>query len=452
MIRALGKTVTLKPGQRLTKHDFLLPLSDILLDFVDKDLYEPTAALYSQLGCALAHDFINLSTVAGQLLWLVGTAPVRTGTPDSHLISMLAESYLMCLRSACDVIAVIIHTFCIEDKKKGQVPNESFNDLINWIEKNPSRVPEGIKFVVEHKDWFVELREIRDKLVHHRFDINIFTDDVAPSYSTMSTGDVHLHFRRNSGKRLEPGLTPKPLMPFLRRSTKGALDLSEKIAEVIANQRGHAPSRTHVLNGVYMPALKHMLSYEEPSREITEDEERRRKIKAWHLLNAGDYLNSVNLGYPDGFWLPFAVRVEELFDMQPCHVGRPKHPQRRDGEALIDWHLHFDKSGQLYVVLLRDGIFYSSEGLQQCEDDFREYRQRIGEARVVVVSDVTRAPREIAHDEIFEGLILDTDPIRAANRAFALLMGSEQNRTEGATSQRDADTNDSGREDGTPVR
>ena len=144
VIRALGKTVTLKPGERLTKHDFLLPLSDILLDFVDKDLYGPTAAFYSQLGCSLAHDFVNLSRVAGQLLWLVDTAPVRTGTPDSHLLSMLAESYMMCLRSACDVIAVIIHTFCIEEKRKGQVPKESFNDLIDWIEKNPSRVPERI--------------------------------------------------------------------------------------------------------------------------------------------------------------------------------------------------------------------------------------------------------------------------------------------------------------------
>jgi hypothetical protein len=77
------------------------------------------------------------------------------------------------------------------------------------------------------------------------------------------------------------------------------------------------------------------------------------------------------------------------------------------------------------VILLRDGIFYTSEGLKQSENDFREFRQRIGEANIVVVSDVTRAPREIPQDEIFEGLILDTDPIRAAKRAFAVLTGSE---------------------------
>ena len=133
----------------------------------------------------------------------------------------------------------------------------------------------------------------------------------------------------------------------------------------------------------------------------------------------------MNLGHPDGFWLPFAVRIEELFETRPCHVGEPKHPQRQDGEALIDWHLHFEKSGQRYVVLLREVVFYTTEGLQQCEDEFRGYRQRIGEANVVVVSDVTRAPREIPQDEIFEGLILDTDPTRAAKRAFAALTGSQ---------------------------
>jgi hypothetical protein len=213
----------------------------------------------------------------------------------------------------------------IEEKKKGQVPKKSFNDLIDWIEKNPSRVPESIKFVVEHRDWFVELRGIRDKLVHHRFDINIFTDNVAPSFSIMSTGDIHLHTIRKLGEFLEPGLTLTPLMPLLKHATQGALDLSEKIAEVIAAQKGHISSRTHVLNGVYIPALQHMLSYQEPSREITEDQKRRRKIKARHLWNAGNYLNSVDLGHPDGFWLPFAVCIEELFDTQPYHVGKPIH-------------------------------------------------------------------------------------------------------------------------------
>ena len=122
MIRALGKTITLEAGQSLTKHDFYLPLSDVLLDLVEQDLYGPSAKSASLLGCSLAHDFIRLSTVAGQLLWFVETTPVRIGTPDLLSITMLAESYLMSLRSACDVIAVIIHTFCIEDKKKGQVP------------------------------------------------------------------------------------------------------------------------------------------------------------------------------------------------------------------------------------------------------------------------------------------------------------------------------------------
>ncbi len=148
------------------------------------------------------------------------------------------------------------------------------------------------------------------------------------------------------------------------------------------------------------------------------------RSKRRYLWNAGDYLNSVGLGHPDGFWLPFVVRIEELFDIRPCHIGEPQHPKYLDGEALIDWHLYFEKSGRRYMVLLRDGIFYTTEGLQHLEKDFREFRQKIGEANVVVVSDVTRVPREIPQDEIFEGLILDTDPTRAAERAFAALTRS----------------------------
>jgi hypothetical protein len=224
----------------------------------------------------------------------------------------------MHLRSACDVIAVIIHTVCIDDKKKGQVPDESFNDLADWIDKNPARVPNNLKFVVEHKDWFVELRSIRDKLVHHRIDINIFIDGVAPQFSLMSTGDIHLHFLRKPRKPLENPLQLAPLLPFLKLVTHGALNLADQVTEVLAAERKHAPSRTHVINGVYIPALHHMLSYEEHNkRKVTEDEKRRRKIKAGYLLRAGDYLKAVNLGHPDGFWLPFAVRIEEMFGTPP---------------------------------------------------------------------------------------------------------------------------------------
>jgi hypothetical protein len=424
VIRALGNTVTIKPGQRLTKHDFYLSLSDVLLDLVDKDPHSPNAKLPAQLGCSLGHDFLNLATIAGQLLWLVDVAPVRTGTPDSLSISMLAESYLMQLRAVCDVIAVIIHSFCIDDKKKGQVPDESFNDLVDWIEKNPSRVPESIKFVAEHKEWFAGLRSIRDKLVHHRFDINIFTNNLFPSFSVMSTGDIHLHLLRKPGEFMEPGLTLTPLMPFLKRATQGALELADKIAEVIATNKNHTPSRTHVLNGVYVPALYHLFSYEQPSKDATKDEEHRRKIKARHLWVAGDYLNAVKLGHPDGFWLPFAVHVEGLFGIPPEHIGEPQHPRYRDGEALLDWHFHFEKQGRRYVVLLRDGLYYSQKGLEGSRKDFEDFRERFPEASVVVVSDVARAPREIPAKEIFDGLILDTDPIQAAERAYAALVGS----------------------------
>jgi hypothetical protein len=238
----------------------------------------------------------------------------------------------------------------------------------------------------------------------------------------MSTGDIHLHFLRKPRQRLDDPLRPAPLLPLLRLFTEGALDLANRITEAIVAERGHTPSRTHVINGVYIPALHHLLSYEEPNRKMTEDEKRRRKIKARYLWTAGDYLNSVDLGHPDGFWLPFAVRMEELFSTRPRHMTKPKHPEYRDGEALFDWQLYFEKMEQRYVVLLRDGIYYSPEGLEQAKNALQVFRQNNGEASVVLVSDATQTPQEIPVEQIFDGLILDTNPVRAAERAFEALM------------------------------
>jgi hypothetical protein len=425
VIRALGKTITLKLGQPLTKHDFLLSLSDVLLDIVENDLYGPQAEPSAKLGCSLAHDFINLGTIAGQLLWLVDTAPVRTGTPDSLSISLYAESYLMHLRSACDVIATIIHTFCIENKKKGQVQNESFNDLIDWIEKNPSRAPDDLKFLVQHKDdWFSKMRSIRDKLVHHRFDINIFTNEIAPSFSTMSTGEIHLHLLRKPGEFLDPPLTLTPLMPFLKHATCGLLNLADKTAEVIIARTKHVPSKKHVINGVYIPALHHMLSYEEPSKEeIPEDEKRRRKIKARYLLEAGNYLRAVNLGHPDSFWLQCAVLIEELFGEPPYHSSIPKHPKYRDGEALIGWQIHFKKMECEYVVVFQDSVHLEKpDELERAKQVLHTFKQEGGLAGIVLVSNTTSLSKKIPAAQVFDGLVIEADATQAADRAYAALM------------------------------
>jgi hypothetical protein len=431
VIRTLGKTMKLKPGEPLSKHDFLLPLSDVMLDLVEKDTQGPSALLYSQLGCSLAHDFLNLATLAGELLWRVGVAPIRTGTPDSLIIAALAESYLMTLRSACDVVAAIIHACCIPAKEKGKVPKkvDSFNSLITWAEKNPARVPENIRFITEHMDWFAELKGIRDKLVHNRYDINVFTDDVAPSFSLMSAGEINLHFLRAPGTRLANPLHPVALLPFLKRVTIGVLLLADQVAQAIARHNSHEPSKTHVLNGVYVPALTHLLSYEEPNREdMTSAEKLRRKLTARYLLGAGDYLKSIDFDYPDGFWLRCAVRLAELFGQVPQY-SNPRHPTYRDGEALIEWRLTFKSAENTYIVLLRDGRYLNAETLESDETTMQQLGNDSGAAAAILVANSTPALREIPAEKFFDGLIVDSDPVKAAERVFSKL-GCKAQQTE----------------------
>ena len=247
---------------------------------------------------------------------------------------------------------------------------------------------------------------------------------VFPSFSLMSTGDLHLHFLRKPGQFYEPGLTRTHLMPFLKRVTQGILDLARKIAEVIAAERKNDPSKTHVLNGVYIPALHHLLSYVQPDEKVTEDEERRRKIKARYLRNAGDYLNAIKLGHPDGFWLPFALRLEELFGIEPVYVCPPGYPNYRDGEVMIEWHLHFEREQREYAVILREGTFFSVDGLNTDEQKLEHFKQGVGAAGAVLVANQTPVARGIPADRVFSGLIMESDPIKAAERAYAELIGS----------------------------
>lgn len=228
MIRALGKIIKREVGQPLSVHDFAIPLSDLLLDLMEKDSHGPLALEASQLACSFAHDFVSLATLAGQLLWYVDVAPQRTGTPDSLLISLTAESYLMFLRTSCDVISSIILTFCVDETD--QIPNrlmkrkDSFNDLIEWVKNNPEKAPERIRFLSTHWNWFDKLRTLRNQLVHYGYEIVVFTDEIAPQFGAISMGDAELHFLHNPGEQFEGAPTMEPLLPALKTYTSSILE------------------------------------------------------------------------------------------------------------------------------------------------------------------------------------------------------------------------------------
>lgn len=421
MIQAIGKIVRLKQSRPLSKHDFPLSVSDILLDLVEKDIHGSSALLFSQLANSFAHDFVNLATLAGQLLWYVSVAPVRTGTPDSLPISLTAESYFVFLRSTYDVIASIIVEVCLDPKKGGKVRAQSFHKLIKRVRAEPTTVPESLRFLTDYWDLFMKLRGIRDDLVHFGYDLLVYTDDVAPSFGLMSTGEMDLHFLRSPGEPLKNKVQTIPLMPFLNENTKHVLSLADRVADVIAEQRGQSPSQTHVLNGVYIPALNHILSYKEPiRREMTTEEKSRRKIRAWFLYKAGDYLESLNYGFPDGFWLPFVVCVTELFgERPPLYVSKPQYPRYRDSETLIEWRLVFSHEDKHFGLLLRDAAGLHVEEQSKLKDQLDQFKARFElQAAALVLNS------ELSPEYQFAGFVGHSDPNSAAQMVFNRLTNS----------------------------
>jgi hypothetical protein len=415
----------------LTKHDFLLPLTDILLDMVEQDTESEHALWYSQRACALAHDVLNMATMAGQLLWLIGVAPLRSATPDSISISLVAESYFIQARSACDVIAEVILKLCVDPKKRGQLPPEdplegnSFRSLLNWVIKNPTRMS-GISFVAEHRDWFSDLVGIRDKLVHLGYDMTVYTNPVAPLFGLMSTGAATLHFLRRPREQFPEGPRVVPLLPFLKRITQGILTLSNQVAETIAQERKHTSLKRNILNGVYIPALRQLLSYEEPSKaDMTPEAEKRNEIAAWYLQDARDYLSAIQIGYPDGFWFQFAIHISELYGRPPTYASTPRCPPRRDGEELAQWRLGFTHEEKDHMITLKDAAHVKLDSTEGSMADV-EVLQRLrtspyGPTVAVLVVNTSAPATPFPLDKMFDGLILESDPIKAADAAFMAL-------------------------------
>jgi len=55
-----------------SRNQFYVPLCDILLDLVEQDMGGSDALKFSQIAHSLAHDLLNMGTLAGRLLWYDG--------------------------------------------------------------------------------------------------------------------------------------------------------------------------------------------------------------------------------------------------------------------------------------------------------------------------------------------------------------------------------------------
>ena len=79
-------------------------------------------------------------------------------------------------RSLFDFIAKAIG---LVSDSPGQIPKKSFNDLKKWIENNPNRVEKlgkDLADVVMSCDWFEDLKNVRDSILHKGDLVLVFPD------------------------------------------------------------------------------------------------------------------------------------------------------------------------------------------------------------------------------------------------------------------------------------
>lgn len=97
--------------------EFYVPLCDILMDLVERDIDGPDALNFTQISYSLAHDFLHLASLFGRLLWFEGVTPDEKRSPDLVDVGVDAETYLVLLRTACDILSEVFAYFCVEPNK-----------------------------------------------------------------------------------------------------------------------------------------------------------------------------------------------------------------------------------------------------------------------------------------------------------------------------------------------
>lgn len=430
MARALGSLVKLRDEDALSWDYYPLPLCDILLDLVEEDINSPHALTISQIAHSLAHDFLNLAVLAGKLLWYESVTPDMSRSTDLVAISVDAESYLVFLRSACDVMALALVHFGVEPHRRGTVPKgDSFHGLLSWAKKNPTRIEffyEPFRFFIQHSQWFMQLKDIRDKLVHEGYNLNIYTDRHLLELFLMPSGEAELQLLHGGYKQEDydenkPRFRRYPLLSFLRGLTLNVLGLAKQIAAAIAKQRDYEPSRTHLLNGLYVPALHHLTFYREPCKrhKIETSKAHRLHIAAWYLLQATDYLSSLTYGYPDGFWWRFLIRFSEFFKDPPTYISSPEHV---GSWILKSWRLVFREGELSYALSVRDFVLGEPEWIKAAKDDLSKFAAARGACRAVLVANrVLHTATSLISETFLIDLVIESDPNMAAERAFAAL-------------------------------
>jgi hypothetical protein len=282
---ALGVPTEIPRAESLTRFQRYLGLADALFCRA-----QPTGDHLGELARAFAYDVLNLAVLAGRLLWYEGVTPQIWRSHDLIDVGVDTEAYYVMLQCACDIMADVVATL---GARKGQAPSESFHKLNQWALRNPNRLASEFQIVASHLPWFDKINSRRTEIVHRGEKPHTYTDRVS----------------FNSGR----------LLLSARELTREMLDFSEELGRIVLPEtaRERFPEK-RVIDGVYVPALDHLLNkYQVPEKSPE------LKLIAQCLLGCGGYVEAAYMGYPDGFWWKLLLTISRSFNVAPFATDIP---------------------------------------------------------------------------------------------------------------------------------
>lgn len=282
---ALGVPTEIPRTDGLTRYEFYLGLADALFCKAQE-----TDGHLQELARAFGNDVLNLAVLAGRLLWCEGVTPEMWRSHDLIAVGVDVEAYYVMLQCACDIMADVVATL---GARRGQAPWESFHKLNQWALRNPGRLAPKFRIVAADLPWFDKINSRRTAIVHRGERFGTATDRV-----TFNGGG---------------------LLPLLRDLTEAMLDFSEQLGRIVfpEEERKRFPEK-RIIDGVYVPALGHLLNKYRVPRESP-----RLKLAAKCLLGCGGYVEAAFIGYPDGYWWRVLLTISRALNVAPSAVNIP---------------------------------------------------------------------------------------------------------------------------------
>lgn len=134
----------------------------------------------------------GLRTIAAKLDWMLGERDAGNLAPDGwmHFASNDVLSFFSELRSLFDHLAAALAAAA---PQPGGVPDRSFNRLRNWLSKDPqergAQLGGEIADVIRSCEWFDEVREVRDGLLHRDATTIVFPDEPGVRFQVYQGAD-----------------------------------------------------------------------------------------------------------------------------------------------------------------------------------------------------------------------------------------------------------------------